>query len=99
MRLQGSLAWDYQFYQVFSKLRALWRMKMTNWFAGNCFCGMFYMYTERRFTEKHEWVEVNGEVGVVGITNYAQVIEQMCFAENMEEFENDSNCFGNVRWN
>lgn len=40
---------------------------------------------------------MNGEVGVVGITNYAQVIEQMCFAENMEEFENDSNCFGNVR--
>lgn len=27
----------------------------------------------RKYTEKHEWVQVNGDVGVVGISNYAQV--------------------------
>lgn len=26
----------------------------------------------RKFTEKHEWVEMNGNVGTVGISNYAQ---------------------------
>ena len=26
----------------------------------------------RLFSDKHEWVEVNGEVGTVGISNYAQ---------------------------
>jgi len=25
-----------------------------------------------RFSEEHEWIEVNGEVGTVGITDYAQ---------------------------
>lgn len=54
------------------------------------------MYTERRFTEKHEWVQLNGEVGVVGITNYAQVIDRMCLVENIEEFESLSNCIGNL---
>lgn len=28
--------------------------------------------TERWFTEKHEWIEVNGKIGTVGISNYAQ---------------------------
>lgn len=27
---------------------------------------------ERKFTKKHEWVAVDGEVGTVGISNYAQ---------------------------
>ncbi|KAK0078543.1 hypothetical protein PV326_009287, partial [Microctonus aethiopoides] len=27
---------------------------------------------ERWFTEKHEWIEVNGKIGTVGISNYAQ---------------------------
>lgn len=26
----------------------------------------------RKYTEKHEWVRVEGDVGVVGISNYAQ---------------------------
>lgn len=28
--------------------------------------------SERWFTEKHEWVEVNGKIGTVGISDYAQ---------------------------
>ncbi|MDE3046630.1 MAG: glycine cleavage system protein GcvH [Verrucomicrobiota bacterium] len=28
--------------------------------------------TERRFTKSHEWIEVKGRVGTVGITHYAQ---------------------------
>jgi len=27
---------------------------------------------ERRYTEQHEWIEVQGKVGTVGITDYAQ---------------------------
>lgn len=27
---------------------------------------------DRRFTKDHEWIEINGGVGTVGITNYAQ---------------------------
>ena len=27
---------------------------------------------ERRFTKDHEWIELNGAVATVGITNYAQ---------------------------
>ena len=27
---------------------------------------------ERRYTKDHEWIELNGSVGTVGITNYAQ---------------------------
>lgn len=27
----------------------------------------------RKFTEKHEWVQVTGDIGVVGISDYAQV--------------------------
>lgn len=27
---------------------------------------------DRRYTSKHEWVEVNGDIGIVGISNYAQ---------------------------
>jgi len=26
----------------------------------------------RKFTEKHEWVELNGKIGTIGISNYAQ---------------------------
>lgn len=29
--------------------------------------------TERRYTKKHEWVSVDGEIGTVGITVFAQV--------------------------
>ncbi|MSP20677.1 MAG: glycine cleavage system protein GcvH [Alphaproteobacteria bacterium] len=27
---------------------------------------------DRRYTKDHEWIEINGTVGTVGITNYAQ---------------------------
>ena len=27
---------------------------------------------ERRYTKDHEWIEVDGNVGTIGITNYAQ---------------------------
>ena len=27
-----------------------------------------------KYTEKHEWIRVNGNQGIVGITDYAQVI-------------------------
>jgi hypothetical protein len=27
----------------------------------------------KKFTDKHEWISVNGGVGTVGITDYAQV--------------------------
>ncbi|XP_031631207.1 glycine cleavage system H protein, mitochondrial [Contarinia nasturtii] len=30
------------------------------------------LFTGRKYTEKHEWVQVNGDIGIVGISNYAQ---------------------------
>lgn len=34
---------------------------------------LFVRLAGRKFTEKHEWVEVNGDIGTVGISDYAQV--------------------------
>ncbi|XP_037933950.1 glycine cleavage system H protein, mitochondrial [Teleopsis dalmanni] len=31
-----------------------------------------FLAAERRYTNKHEWVEVEGVIGTVGISNYAQ---------------------------
>ena len=28
--------------------------------------------SNRRYTEDHEWIELEGNIGVVGITDYAQ---------------------------
>jgi len=30
------------------------------------------VFSERHYSEKHEWVEINGKVGTVGISHYAQ---------------------------
>ncbi|KAJ8928990.1 hypothetical protein NQ314_018347 [Rhamnusium bicolor] len=30
---------------------------------------------ERLFTEKHEWVEVNDKIGIIGISQYAQITD------------------------
>lgn len=32
------------------------------------------IFAERLYTSKHEWIELNGKVGTVGISQYAQVI-------------------------
>lgn len=29
--------------------------------------------TKLKFTEKHEWISLNGNIGTIGITDYAQV--------------------------
>jgi hypothetical protein len=29
--------------------------------------------SNRKFTQKHEWVRMDGDIGTVGITDYAQV--------------------------
>ncbi|KAK8391162.1 hypothetical protein O3P69_017075 [Scylla paramamosain] len=31
-----------------------------------------YIYADYKYTEKHEWVAVDGNIGTIGITNYAQ---------------------------
>lgn len=31
-----------------------------------------YIILERKFTKKHEWVQLEGQIGTVGISNYAQ---------------------------
>lgn len=36
----------------------------------------FSLFAGRKYTEKHEWVQVDGDVGVVGISNYAQVTKK-----------------------
>lgn len=34
----------------------------------------FRFTLDRKYTEKHEWVQINNDIGTVGISNYAQVI-------------------------
>jgi Glycine cleavage H-protein len=36
-----------------------------------------YPVSERKYTDKHEWVQVEGKIGTIGITQYAQV--SVCF--------------------
>ena len=33
---------------------------------------MILYATGRRYTEQHEWIQVQGDVGTVGVTDYAQ---------------------------
>lgn len=39
----------------------------------NCSVDVFLLFAALKFTEKHEWVQVEGGIGTVGISNYAQV--------------------------
>jgi hypothetical protein len=32
-----------------------------------------FSFSERMYTDKHEWVLIDGNTGTVGITHYAQV--------------------------
>lgn len=34
---------------------------------------MHVLISDRRYSDKHEWVSVNGKIGIVGISSYAQV--------------------------
>ena len=38
----------------------------------NCVSNVLVV-SDKKYTEKHEWVDVSGNVGTIGITNYAQV--------------------------
>lgn len=33
---------------------------------------LFFTLAEKRFSEKHEWVSKEGNIGIVGISTYAQ---------------------------
>ena len=35
--------------------------------------GKFSLLNQIKFTDKHEWIRLDGNVGTVGITDYAQV--------------------------
>lgn len=42
--------------------------------------------SERKYSEEHEWIDVDGEVGTVGITNFAQdQLGDVVFVEVPEE--------------
>ncbi|XP_068215247.1 glycine cleavage system H protein isoform X2 [Palaemon carinicauda] len=51
---------------------------------------------DRKFTEKHEWVDVTGNIGTIGITNYAQEsLGDIVYAQLPEvggEFEQMDEC-------
>jgi glycine cleavage system H protein len=32
-----------------------------------------HFVSDRKYTDKHEWVQLDGKIGTIGITNYAQV--------------------------
>merc|ERR1712168_653337 len=50
----------------------------------------------RKFTDKHEWVDVDGSIGLVGITNYAQeLLGDIVYAQLPEvdtEYEQMEEC-------
>lgn len=33
---------------------------------------LIYLFSERRYSDKHEWVQVTGKIATVGISQYAQ---------------------------
>ena len=33
-----------------------------------------YRLSNLKFTDKHEWIRIDGKIGTIGITDYAQVI-------------------------
>ncbi|KAK9871330.1 hypothetical protein WA026_011597 [Henosepilachna vigintioctopunctata] len=53
---------------IFSKSEVLRLINRNRRFIHSSICYL----GERRFTEKHEWVEVDGKIGTIGISNYAQ---------------------------
>ena len=42
--------------------------------ASTCIIVNDIIFSVKYFTEKHEWVEVNGDIGTIGISDFAQVI-------------------------
>ncbi|KAM3960730.1 glycine cleavage system H protein [Aphomia sociella] len=36
------------------------------------YCVLHHNYSTRKYTDRHEWVVVDKEIGIVGISNYAQ---------------------------
>jgi glycine cleavage system H lipoate-binding protein len=34
---------------------------------------MLFYFPERMYTDKHEWILIDGKTGTVGISHYAQV--------------------------
>lgn len=39
-----------------------------------CFSIASYNLNNMKFTDKHEWIRLDGKIGTVGITDYAQVL-------------------------
>jgi len=54
------------------------------------------LLSERKYTEKHEWVSMDGGIGTIGITNYAQeALGDIVYAQLPEvggEFEQMEEC-------
>ena len=46
---------------------------LTTIFTDDLYDNSFAPFAALKFTEKHEWVQVEGGIGTVGISNYAQV--------------------------
>ncbi|KAK7063102.1 hypothetical protein SK128_021242 [Halocaridina rubra] len=57
---------------------------------------VIFLPSDRKYTEKHEWVAVNGNIGTIGITNYAQEsLGDIVYAQLPEidaEFEQMDEC-------
>ncbi|XP_051175465.1 glycine cleavage system H protein, mitochondrial [Leptopilina boulardi] len=55
-----------------TEIRRIVSQKSSNSFARHVHTSQALEKAERKYTNKHEWVELNGKIGVVGISNYAQ---------------------------
>jgi len=66
--LQGVLRTEPRFVHTSPRLLA-----GTNSFSFKAFRALILVFLDRLFTDKHEWVLVDGKIGTVGISDYAQV--------------------------
>ncbi|GAB6030435.1 hypothetical protein CHUAL_007307 [Chamberlinius hualienensis] len=49
-----------------------WLSRLNNILEPRYLSTSSYAFSERKYTEKHEWVHIQGKVGTVGISDYAQ---------------------------
>lgn len=57
---------------IVPKITPLHRLTPAGHIVPRHLCTATSLLSERKYTDKHEWVAVNGNTGTIGITNYAQ---------------------------
>jgi len=56
----------------------------------------YCVFLDRLYTDKHEWITVNGKVGTVGASNYAQVEDKLIYVNTVAT--NTSTCIHSYKY-